>query len=134
MQTWLSWVLMSTTTVDVLHSTYNATQAGNFCRRKEIKRCSSKFAPSTLLAGQWVFSILLLLFSLFASICMYVYFYACVTFLGACMSESMLFAFWFCFFSSILLLGSLMNSLLTIGYVIFFYLPFGFFWRYPVWD
>ena len=93
------------------------------------ERCSSKFAPSTLLAGQWVFffSLLLLLFSLFASICIYVYFYACVTFLGACMSGSMLFAFWFCFFSGILLLGSLMNSLLTIGYVIFFHLPFGFF-------
>ncbi|KAK7831605.1 hypothetical protein CFP56_027214 [Quercus suber] len=37
MQTWLSWVLMSTTTVDVLHSTYNATQAANFGRRKERK-------------------------------------------------------------------------------------------------
>lgn len=127
MQTCLSWVPMSTTTVDVLHSTYNATQAANFCRRKERKMF---FKVCTFNIACWsvsFFSLLLLLFSLFASICIYVYFYACVTFLGACMSGSMLFAFWFCFFSGILLLGSLMNSLLTIGYVIFFYLPFGFF-------
>ena len=105
----------------------HTTQAANLCRRKERKMF---FKVCTFNIACWsvsFFSLLLLLFSLFASICIYVYFYACVTFLGACMSESMLFAFWFCFFSSILLLGSLMNSLLTIGYVIFFYLPFGLF-------
>ena len=95
------------------------------------ERCSSKFAPSTLLAGQWVFVFFFHFFYYSSlSLLQYVYMYIFMhvfTFLGACMSGSMLFAFWFCFFYGILLLGSLMNSLLTIGYVIFFYLPFGFF-------
>ena len=129
MQTCLSWVPMSTTTVDVLHSTYNATQAANFCRRKERKMF---FKVCTFNIACWSVSFFFFHFFYYSSLSLlqYVYMYIFMhvfTFLGACMSGSMLFAFWFCFFYGILLLGSLMNSLLTIGYVIFFYLPFGFF-------
>lgn len=95
------------------------------------ERCSSKFAPSTLLAGQWVFvfffSLLLLLFSLFASICIYVYFYACVTFLGACMSGKYAFCFLVLLFLWYSSSGVSHEQLVNHRLCDFFYLPFGFF-------
>lgn len=100
------------------------------------ERCSSKFAPSTLLAGQWVFffSLLLLLFSLFASICIYVYFYACVYFFG-CLYE---WKYAFCFLVLLFLWysssGVSHEQLVNHRLCDFFSPSFWFFWRYPVWD
>ena len=111
--TWLSWVSMSTTIV-VLHSTYNAS-----CQYLQLliihwykQRCSnSDSAPSPLLADQWVFFFLnifmhvsLFLVPVWVKLWKYAFFFLGLLFL---------------------LLGSLMNRLLSIGYVIF-YLPFVF--------
>ena len=135
MQTCLSWVPMSTTTVDVLHSTYNATQAANFCRRKErkmfFKVCTFNIACWSV-SFCFFFSLLLLLFSLFASICIYVYFYACVYFFG-CLYE---WKYAFCFLVLLFLWYSssgVSHEQLVNHRLCDFFLPsFWFFWRCPV--
>ena len=133
MQTCLSWVPMSTTTVDVLHSTYNATQAANFCRRKERKMF---FKVCTFNIACWSVSFFFFTsFITLLSLCfnMYICIFLCMCYFFGCLYE---WKYAFCFLVLLFLWYSssgVSHEQLVNHRLCDFFLPsFWFFWRYPV--
>lgn len=100
------------------------------------ERCSSKFAPSTLLAGQWVFFFFTSFITLL-SLCfnMYICIFLCMCYFFGCLYE---WKYAFCFLVLLFLWysssGVSHEQLVNHRLCDFFSPSFWFFWRYPVWD